>query len=484
MKSLPRPTLLIALFRVRPIARSVLDVLGCPRVAALVLVLLALLQLAYASRLPLFGDEAYYWTWSRELATGYFDHPPMIAVLLRLASVFGDGEFAVRVVPVACAAVAGWLLHVLARELHGPRGAALALGLFVLMPATQLNALTATPDAPLLMFWTLALFAAQRAVSTESRRWFVVTGLALGLAFLSKYTSALLGAALLVFVLAYRPGWLRRGRLWMAIAIALLMFAPVVVWNARHDWISFAFQYQHGSGSDKTLDPGQWAEFLAGLSVIFSPPLFLVAGAACFAPATWREPRRALLAIATLLPLAVFAWKGLFTKIELNWAAVVFPAATVLAAGFILEGRRWRWLAASGAMALVLSAMLKFPVVLGLPERLNINNRLFGERQAIEALLQYRRPGETLLADHYTTASLLSFYAPDHPRVRIPVPGRFSQYDLRDPAPPPRHGLFLARRADGGALAQHCGTATLLRVFTAEAAGYSPKSFYFYRCGA
>lgn len=444
----------------------------------------ACLQLVYSSGLPLFGDEAYYWTWSRQLAMGYFDHPPMIAVLLRLASVFGDGELAVRVVPVACAAVGGWFLHALARDLHGPRAAALALGMYVVMPANQLNALVATPDAPLLMFWTMVLFAAQRALRFESWRWFVATGGALGLAFLSKYTSALLGIALLAFVLTYRPGWLRGVRIWAAIAIALLLFSPVVVWNAQHDWISFAFQYHHGSGGDTALDLPQWAAFLAGLSAIFSLPWFVLAGVACFDRATWRDPRRALLALCVLLPLAVFAWNGLFTKIELNWAAVVFPAATVLVAVEILERRRWRWLVAGGAMALVLSAVIKFPVALGLPARLNINNRLFGERQAIKALLALRRPGETLLADHYTTASLLAFYAPDHPRVRIPVPSRFSQYDLRDPAPAPRQGLFLARRADAGALAQHCGSVTLLHVFTARARGYSPKTFHFYRCGA
>ncbi|QID18303.1 glycosyltransferase family 39 protein [Nitrogeniibacter mangrovi] len=470
--------------RTRAITPAVLDALGRPGVAALVLAVLALLQLGYGAHLPLFGDEAYYWTWSRQLAAGYFDHPPMIAVLLRLASLFGDGELAVRGVPAVCAAVGGWCLHALARDVYGPRTAALTLALYVLIPATQLNALIATPDAPLLMFWTLALLAAQRAVGTGAWRWFVLTGVALGLALLSKYTAVLLGGALLVFVALRRPGWLRRPRVWVAAATAVLLFAPVLWWNARHDWISFAFQYRHGTGQAATVDLGQWAGFLAGLSAIFSPPLFLLAAAACGAPATWREPRRTLLALCTLLPLSVFVWKGLFTKMELNWAAVVFPSATVLAAGYIMEGRRWRWLAASGVMALAASAALKFPVALGLPARLNIHNRLFGERQAIAALLPLRRPGEPLLADHYTTASLLAFYAPGHPHVRIPVPSRFSQYDLRDRDPAPRQGLYLARRPDDGALARQCGTAHLLRAFSVSAPGYLPKTFYFYRCGA
>lgn len=462
---------------------NTLDRTGHPRVAAGLLAILALWQLLYANGLPLFGDEAYYWTWSRDLAASFYDHPPMIAWLLRAATAFASTELTVRLVPVTCAALSGWLIHAIARDVYGARAAALALVLYVIMPATQLNALVATPDAPLLMFWTLALFATLRAIRDERTGDFAVTGVALGLAMLSKYTAVLLGGALLAFIILRRPRWLGRPGTWGAIVLALAVFSPVIVWNARHDWISFAFQYGHGTGADYTLDLGQWAEFLAGLAGIFSPPLFLLAGAACLSRATWRDPRRTLLALATLLPLALFAWKGLFAKMELNWAGVIFPSATVLAAGFIVEGRRWRWLAASALIALVLSALIKFPVALGLPARLNITDRLFGPREAITALLPLRRPGEPLMADHYTTASLLSFYAPDHPPVRIPVPTRFSQYDLRDTAPATPHGLFLSRRADSGELARVCGSASLLRVFTATALGFAPKTFYFYRCG-
>lgn len=469
--------------RFRALSGNALEQLSHPRVAAGLLAILALWQLLYANGLPLFGDEAYYWTWSRDLAASYYDHPPMIAWLLRAATAFASIELTVRLVPVTCAALTGWLIHAIARDVFGARTAALALVLYLIMPATQLNALVATPDAPLLMFWTLALFAALRAIRDERTRDFALTGAALGLAMLSKYTAVLLGGALLAFIVLRRPRWLTLPGTWGAIVLALAVFSPVIVWNARHDWISFAFQYAHGTGASYTLDLGQWAEFLAGLAGIFSPPLFLLAGAACLSRPTWRDPRRTLLALATVLPLALFAWKGLFAKMELNWAGVIFPSATVLAAGFIVEGRRWRWLTASVLITLVLSALIKFPVAMGLPARLNITDRLFGPREAITALLPMRRPGEPLLADHYTTASLLSFYAPDHPPVRIPVHNRFSQYDLRDTTNTQPRGLFLSRRPDSGELVRTCGEAHQLQVFTATADGFAPKTFYFYRCG-
>ena len=88
----------------------------------------------------------------------------MIAWLLGLATMTATSEAAVRMVPLLCTALGAWCIQALARDIYGKRAAALAVLIFLIMPATQFNVLVATPDAPLMLFWSLALYAGQRAV--------------------------------------------------------------------------------------------------------------------------------------------------------------------------------------------------------------------------------------------------------------------------------------------------------------------------------
>ena len=469
-----------------PTELTVLERIGQPfGLVALILVFLAL-QALYGAHLPLFGDEAYYWAWSRQPALSYFDHPPMVAWLLRLATMMATSEAAVRLVPLLCTGLSAWLVQALARDVYGKRAAVIALLCFLVMPATQFNVLVATPDAPLMLFWTLALYAGQRAVFSGGRGWHLLTGAAVGCALLSKYTAILFPGALLAFLLLRRRDVLARGDSWLAMLVAVLVFSPVLLWNSEHHWISFAFQYGHGTSPDAVLRWGPWIGFLAGTAMIVSPVLFVVAVTAVLADKTRRDGPTAYLSAFFLLPLAFFVWKGLFHKIELNWAAVAFPAATVLAAGFIARRGLGKTLAAALACALLLSLAIRFPVEMGLPAKWNPLNRLYANRAAVQALLALRRPAEPLLADHYTTASLLRFYAPDHPVVRIPTPSRYSQYDLWATNQPPStpKGLYLAGSERGRELALACGRVALLRVFAFGAPGFVPQTFYFYRCGA
>jgi 4-amino-4-deoxy-L-arabinose transferase-like glycosyltransferase len=462
-----------------------LEHLARPRIAGSLLLFLAALQLAYDAHLPLHGDEAYYWVWGQHPALSYFDHPPLTAWLLALTSHAGVSELWVRLVPLACMVSSAWLVYRLALDLHGRVAAALALILFVALPVTQMGALLATPDATVILFWSLALYAGDRALFAGGGGWYLGVGAAVGLALLAKYTAILFPAALLVFLLARRREVLFDGRAWLALALAVALFSPVLLWNAQHEWISFAFQYAHGSGQETTLHWGHWWEFVGGCFLSFSPVFLAIALIASFDRSTWRDDRRLYLALFFLLPLAFFLYKGLFKKMEINWVAVAYPAASVMVAGYLAERRLWKTFWVGLALALALSLAIKFPGALGLPEKMNIQNRLAGYREAVGEMLKLRRPGEPLLADHYTTASLLGFYAPDHPLVRIPTPSRFSQYDLwATPTPGQQpHGLYLATSERSVDLKAACGVATLLKTYSFDQSGFSRKAFYFYRCG-
>jgi len=436
------------------------------------------------------GDEAYYWSWSRHLDLSYFDHPPMIAWLLRLATAGATNEFNVRLVPLVCFAATAWLIWRLALEIAGERAALVSLASFLLIPATHIGAFAAVPDAPLMLFWTLALYTGHRMLLDDRLRWPLLTGLAIGLALLSKYTAILFPAQLLLFLAVWRRDKLAQGRNWLAAPVALAVFSPVLLWNAGHDWVSLAFQYRHGADEGHGVDWGQWFGFVGGTFAVFSPILLGVALVAAVRALKCGSDSRRYLAVACLFPLAFFAWKGLFRKVELNWVAIAFPAATILAGAYLTERKLTRTAATGLLVALLLTTVVKFPLAFGLPAKLNPFNRFYANQASVEALLTFRRDGEPLLADHYTTASLLSFYAPDHPDVSIPTATRPSQYDIWADEPPeamPR-GLYLTSTRQGGPLScsdleAKCGSATFLKTLTLQAPGYLPRTFRFYRCG-
>jgi dolichol-phosphate mannosyltransferase len=139
--------------------------------------------------------------WSRHPATGYFDHPPMVAWLVRAGTAFLPGELGVRILFVACGALAVVFAGLLARELSDdPRAPPVAAALAATSPILVLTGGLALPDAPVEAAYAAATWLVARA---RGRGW-ITAGVAVGLALLSKYTAALLAPALLLLVVLDR----------------------------------------------------------------------------------------------------------------------------------------------------------------------------------------------------------------------------------------------------------------------------------------
>src|SRR6478609_4657666 len=120
---------------------------------ALAILALVALRLIAAAFTPITFDEAYYWMWSKHLAGGYYDHPPMVAVVIRLGTLIaGDTELGVRLVSILVALPMSWAIYRTAAILFGSRRVAASAALLLnvtLMAAV--GTLIVTPDAPLLV---------------------------------------------------------------------------------------------------------------------------------------------------------------------------------------------------------------------------------------------------------------------------------------------------------------------------------------------
>jgi len=314
----------------------------------------AVVRLGFAAWLPLFPDETYYWDWSRQLAGGYFDHPPMIAVLIRLGvEPLGPGQhgaLVVRLFAVIAGALASLATAGIARRLGGGGAARTAAIVLAVMPLVATGLVLATPDAPLLAATAAGLYAVVRALqspvgSRSSLAWWAAAGVALGLAFASKYTGILLPAGVSIAVLL-RPSLrarLREAGPWVACLVATVVFLPVLLWNAEHDWTSFRFQLQHGLGTTPRGSPlTRELDLLGGQLGLVSPIIFVL-----LAYAVWAHLRRTVddvrftLAVVATVCWAFFLYSATRKSVEANWPAPSYVPAVALLAAWGATPHKW-----------------------------------------------------------------------------------------------------------------------------------------------
>jgi 4-amino-4-deoxy-L-arabinose transferase-like glycosyltransferase len=428
--------------------------------AAMALAVLTAIRLIVAACVPLSPDEAYYWVWSRALAPGYLDHPPMVALWIRAGtSLAGDSAFGIRLLGPLFAAVGSVLLVQATQDLlPGQRAGILAAALLNATLVLGIGAVIMTPDTPLLFFWTATLWALGRLVRTGNGAWWLMAGAMAGLAMASKYTAALLIASVFLWLLLLPQTrvWLRRPYPWAGALVAALIFAPVIWWNAAHGWASFIKQ----GGRTGDWQPARALTFLGeligGQFGLATPLIFLLCVGGVWTM-TRQAMRRhdagtALLAVVTLLPAAVFVQHAFGDRVQGNWPAIIYPSACIAAAA--LCSRWWRPAVALGFVmtgAVYVHAATALP---HLPPRIDPSARLLAgwpglAGQVNDALAQ--AGGSFVAADDYGTAALL---ARDLPRS-VPVIGaeprwRFFNLETASATMAGRAGILIrsARRHD------------------------------------
>jgi 4-amino-4-deoxy-L-arabinose transferase-like glycosyltransferase len=275
----------------------------------------ALARLALAATLGLGVDEAYTIVVSRRLDLSYFDHPPLHQWIAHYAALaFGEGA-ATRLPFVALFAATGWLTFALTRRLFGARAGLVALFALNVSPFFLASAgAFVVPDGPLLLALAgaalvLAELFFDEPDSRAAWRLWLAAGAWLGLAGLSKYSAALFVVGLVAFV-ALSPRqrhWFAHPAPYLAALLALAMVSPVIVWNWRHGWVSFAFQGERGAMAG-AWRPAQVAAMLLGEIAFLTPWIFVPLAGALVAGArrAFEDEKRLFPVCLALPPILVF----------------------------------------------------------------------------------------------------------------------------------------------------------------------------------
>jgi undecaprenyl-diphosphatase len=312
----------------------------------------AFLRLSFIGQAGLTVDEAHYWVYTKFLSLSYFDHPPLIAYIIKFSAlIFGNTSFGVRFPAVVIFFIASFVFYTCVKKLYNERTAFFAVLLLNVLPVFSfLGSVISIPDSPLALFWILSFLIFIKILETKNRNLWYLFGVCSGLALLSKYNAVMIPAGAVLFLLlspAHRF-WFKEKRFWFSFLIAFAIFIPVIIWNIENSFASFGFQLRHGFGSGlPKISLTFFGRAIAAQAGYVSPlifPVFAAAAYLCIKEAFVKKDRTALLIFCFSLPtLVLFNGVALFNEILPHWPAMGYLILSIYAAHITLKFWDKRW---------------------------------------------------------------------------------------------------------------------------------------------
>ncbi|AEV35989.1 glycosyl transferase, family 39 [Pseudovibrio sp. FO-BEG1] len=301
----------------------------------LIVAVLSLARLVTGMNVDLVEDEAYYRLWGLYPALGYYDHPPMVAYWIWLGqALFGDTALGVRFISILSAAIGSLVLWRTAKILYDVHVAGWTVLFFNASLLIGVGSLLATPDAPSVFFWGLALWGMAELSVSKNANWWILVGIFAGLGLLSKYSVLFLGAGIILWLIwvpenrRYLLSW----QLWLGGALAIAIFSPVLYWNSQHEWISFVKQF--GRSVPEGYSIKYIGEFIGAVAGLLNPLVFIIAmvGAWRVIRLMLKQDNAASLLVLTVLPFLIYLFfHSLHSRVQGNWPAPMYPTLALFA---------------------------------------------------------------------------------------------------------------------------------------------------------
>lgn len=386
-------------------------------------------------------DEAYHWVWSNHLALSYYDHPPMVAYIIWLFTrILGTSYFTVHLGALVCFTLFIIVIYMWAEEMFSSREAFWAAVTFLFIPVFFVGGTVTVPDAPLALFWVLALWLVYRALKEGMARYWYLAGLAMGFSSLSKYNGLLLPGLVFLYLIFSKEHrfWLFKKEPYIGLLIMLITFSPVIIWNYGHQWLSFQFQFlsRHRGG----LSFVRFLQFIGAQFAYISPLAFLYACLGFYRSARigfgkkkWEY--RYLFFVS--FPLVVlFALNSFVSRsFKPHWPALGYIGAIMggVAAGGLAR-KEVGFLKINFLICILLIGITvgqAFYPFLPIPPKQDITNDLYGwdeVSRAIDGIEKEIAKPVFLLTDRYQNGAHLSFAS--RREVYTFRPRRLSQFDF------------------------------------------------------
>ena len=214
-----------------------------------IIVIGTIVRCIIAANVELGNDEVYYWTYALHLQASYFDHPPLVALFIRIFTfdLHFNEEIFVRLIAIIGSAINTWLIYkILCRIKSKQAGIYAALLYTACVYTSVISGLFILPDSPQVIFWLMGIYLLLKIfiLSEKQHRNIILFGITAGLCTLCKIHGLYLWFAAGMYILLFERKWLLNKYLWLSVLITLLLISPIFYWNYQNDFITYSYHSQ------------------------------------------------------------------------------------------------------------------------------------------------------------------------------------------------------------------------------------------------
>lgn len=360
-----------------------------------------LLNLAQSAATGLLDDEAYYWVYSKFPDWGYFDHPPMVSLLIKAGYAIFPDELGVRLFFALMSTAAVWMI----RKLLPVKDDLLFYTLMLAMGLLQLGGIIAIPDTPLIFFTVLYFFLYKRLVERPGTGVAILLGLTIALLLYSKYH----GVLLVLFTVLANPKLFTRHHIYVAGITALILFAPHLYWQYANGFPSVQFHLLERNAPQYKLS--FTTDYILGQIILAGPlagPIFLwCAFRRKITGAYERALKVTMIGIYAFFLVTTF--KG---RVEANWTIPALIPMIVLTHQYLLHNYRLRtWMTRLAAITILLVFVVRLHTIVDFfpGKRFKIDEFL-NNREWAMAIKEHANGLPVFFTDSYQRPSKYWFY--------------------------------------------------------------------------
>lgn len=382
--------------------------------------LINLLQSGYTS---LLYDEAYYWMWSKDIAFGYFDHPPLVAVWIKISSLFFDGELGVRFFSSISFTL---MIYVIWLLIDNKNKWDYVLEYFLIINGVALlniYGFVTTPDTPLLLFVAIFLYAYKLFLVNNKWANTLFLGFSMAALMYSKYH----GILIVIFVVISNFSLLKNKRFWFASLFGLLLFIPHIYWQYLNEFPSFKYHLiERGAKSYKISHTlMHFVNQIAIVGITF-PVIYY----AFYKQDTITKFERSL-KIITYGFIIFFFFSTFSSRPQAQWTAVILIPLVVLSFPYIINhSKAKKWLVILSSIQLVILIIARILLSELNTSPLQLEPQL--AKSWIPILKEKTNEKPIVFISSYRNASIYEFYTGIKSHSYSILEGRKSQYDLNN----------------------------------------------------
>lgn len=307
----------------------------------------AVLRLIVASAVELGNDEVYYWTYSQRLEWSYFDHPPLVAVWVRLFTLnlwLQDYALFVRLGSIVGCAVCTWLLYRIGTMLQSERTGWLAACLYnASLYSSLIAGLFIMPDSPQMVFWCWCLYLVVNIINNNTRwLYWILFGISAGLCIMSKVHGVFLWIGFGLFILVQKRAFLKLPQLYISLLLTAAIASPILFWNINNHFVTYQYQSNRVTVNRLAVNPTSFFRELFG-QVLYNNPV--VVALSLMAVRAWQKRKvHRTEAVAAFLWIAwplilLLLFIALFRNTLPHWSGPAYVTLFPLTAVYI--NNRW-----------------------------------------------------------------------------------------------------------------------------------------------